>query len=189
MVQLGDQVVAHVLGVGDEVPGRDEPTVVGEVGRSRPAEPVAIAGGEAVMLGRRRGRERAAHLQGVEDLRLDVALVGAPGDRLHDQPQDCVVDGAVLVGLADRCCQLDAAQLANCLLQRRVTDVAVALERPPGLGRQAARLVQEVADGDLRGSCLVRDSEPGQVALHGGVELDLPGLDELHDGQRGERLG
>ena len=35
---------------------------------------------------------------------------------------------------------------------------------------------------------LVRDSEPRQVALHGGVELDPPGLDELHDRQRGERL-
>ena len=107
---------------------------------------------------------------------------------MHDQPQDRVVDRAVLVLLADRRRQLDGPQLANRPFERSVTRVAVALERPPGLGRQAARLIQQVADGDYTGSVLVGDAEPGQVALYRRVELDLPRLDELHDRHGGERL-
>ncbi len=46
-----------------------------------------------------------------------------------------------------------------------------------------------MADGHL-GRCLgVSDPEPGQVALHRCVQLDLTGLDQLHDRQGSERLG
>ena len=42
----------------------------------------------------------------------------------------------------------------------------------------------------ISGGCLgVRHAEPGQVALDGGIQLDLAGFDELHHGQGGERFG
>jgi hypothetical protein len=45
---------------------------------------------------------------------------------------------------------------------------------------------EQVTDGDRGGCFFVSHTEPGQVALHGRVELDLVRLDELHDGKGGE---
>jgi len=46
--------------------------------------------------------------------------------------------------------------------------------------------LRALAHGHLGRGFGVRHAEPGQVALDGGMQLDLAGFDELHHGQRGE---
>ena len=96
-------VVGHVLSAGDEVARGHEAPVVRLVGRPRSAERVVVTGRETRWLRGSLGRERVVHLERIEDLRLDVALVRLSGDRLHDEAQNRVVDGAVLVLRANRC--------------------------------------------------------------------------------------
>ena len=59
--------------------------------------------------------------------------------------------------------------------------------RSGGLG-QPAGVIEQVAHSDLCGGGFVCYSKPGKIALHGGVEVNLPGFDELHDGQPGHRF-
>ncbi len=54
--------------------------------------------------------------------------------------------------------------------------------------RQAAGLVEQLAYRDLGRGVRVGHAPPGQVALHGCVQLELAGLAKLHDRERGERL-
>src|SRR3954471_8821192 len=50
VVHLRDDVVTLVFSAGDEVAGGEDAAVVGEVDRSWTAEPVAVAGSQAVRL-------------------------------------------------------------------------------------------------------------------------------------------
>jgi hypothetical protein len=52
-----------------------------------------------------------------------------------------------------------------------------------------AGLVKQVPHGDAGRGDRVGQAEPGQVALHRRVQVDLARLDQLHDRQGGQRLG
>src|SRR5690606_30154069 len=54
---------------------------------------------------------------------------------------------------------------------------------------QAARVLQQLTDGDLRSVDAVAVDEARQVLLDGGVEFDHALVDELHHDGRGEGLG
>ena len=45
-----------------------------------------------------------------------------------------------------------------------------------------------MADGDARACLRVGHAEPGEIAPHGGVQLHLARLDELHHRRGGQRL-
>ena len=93
-----------------------------------------------------------------------------------------------MVCCANRVCQGDRAQLARLLLQRVGAIVPPEpVFRSGGLG-QPAGVIEQVAHGDLCGRGFVCYSKPGKIALHGGVEVNLPGFGELHDGQPGHRF-
>ena len=108
VVELGDQVVGHILTARDEVTSRTQAAVVRQIGGYGLAEPVAIAAGQAVRLRFGLGGIGCAHVQRAEDVFLHIVLEGLSGNRLDDQPQDGVVDGAVLVRLANRLGQRDS---------------------------------------------------------------------------------
>ena len=59
----------------------------------------------------------------------------------------------------------------------------------PAPHRKTAGVMEQVAHADLGGGLGVRDPEPGQVALHRGIQVDLTGLDQLHHRQGCERFG
>ena len=49
-------------------------------------------------------------------------------------------------------------------------------------------MIQQVAQRDLRRGGFVGDAKAGQVALHGRVQVELAGLDQLHDRHAGHRF-
>ena len=109
VVELGDQVVGHILTARDQVTRRTQAAVVSQIGGYGLAEPVAVAAGQTVRLRFGLRGIGCMHIKRDEDVFLHVVLEGLSGNCLDDQPQDGVVDGAVLVRLANRLDQRDIA--------------------------------------------------------------------------------
>ena len=148
MVEVEAEVAGHVLRAGAEAAGTQAASIEGQLGGDGEAVPVAVARGQAVLprLGPR--RVGVAHLQRVEDVLLDVGLVGLPRDRLHDHAQRPVVGVAVLPGRAHRLGEFGIAQRPDPVLEGGVVSVPAGRVRVAGRLRQPADLVQQMANRD-----------------------------------------
>jgi len=71
-------------------------------GREGVTKPVAVAHCQAVLLRDGLGSIAVAHFQGVEDMLLDIVGVGLPAGSLDDQPEQIVIQVAVLEPRPDR---------------------------------------------------------------------------------------
>jgi hypothetical protein len=123
------------------------------------------------------------HLQRCEDVAPHVIVERQSAHDLDEAGQDGVVGVEVL----EPCARLlDQAGLAH--LRDAVREVARLGSRHLGepAVRQSAGVVQQLGDGDVH--AVVGDREVRQVAADRRVEPYIATLDELHHGQRRERL-
>ena len=141
----------HGAAVPGRVEGDREPEPV-PVARREPAAPGVLDGGVGVV-----------HVQRLEDVPLQVGLEWFSGHHLHDQPQRGVVEVGVLKRRAGRPGQPGRRQCPDGGFQR-VHPGRQRGSAASALG-QAAGLIQQVTDGDLRGRLRISDPEPRYAAL------------------------
>src|SRR6266571_6086618 len=114
-VHLGDQVVGHILGAGDQVACRNIRQIVVLNRGGHPKEP-PIALGQPVALGLWLGGETVVHLERGKDVLPHVGGVGLPRDRLHDESEHVVIGAAIVRATADRSVESECGETAHILL-------------------------------------------------------------------------
>ena len=90
------------------------------------------------------------HAQRREDVLCDVGLVGLAADDLHDKAKHVVVGVRVLEFGADAMAELHVGQGMHPVAERLIADVVAEHGPERAVLRQAAGVVQQVADGYLR---------------------------------------
>jgi hypothetical protein len=120
------------------------------------------------------------HAERLEDVLLDVAVECGARQRLDDEPQHVIVGVRVVVSGAGIKQELLRGEGPDAALERARVLVIVG----DGHRRETARVVQQLSDRDACGRGLVGHADPGHIALHRRVELDLACLHELHHRRR-----
>ncbi len=181
--EVDGEVRAEVAGGGGEVAGRHHAVAAHGAGGDREAEPVPVSRGD----GRVGHDVGLGHAEGVQDLVLQVVGVASPGRALHHQAGEDVVGVGVAPGRPGGRGQPRGAELGD--RRTRGPLHGRGQDRAAGEVVEPAGLLQQVPDRDRPDRFAVGEPELGDVAGDRCVEGDLPGVDELHDRQCGERLG
>ena len=155
--------------------------------RHRHAEPHAVEGRHARFLRSVVVGVGVVHLQGLKHLGLNEFLPRPARHRLQHGAEQHEVEVAVFVTLAHRAVERHGAEPTCQVLD--AGGAALQQRRDAIRARKAAGLVEHVAHCDARRRFAVCHTEPGQVALHRRVHIELAGVDGLSHQQRGERLG
>jgi hypothetical protein len=183
-VGVGDEPRAHVGGGADH-PARAVPEPVRLVGRERVAEEGDVAASTARQVQVRVDGGAVVHAQRGEDPLAQVVGEGPPADHLDQAGGDLRVGVVVLPPRPGLGGQAGAAQVGHGLAQGAAAP-APAVGGELGVGH-AGGLVEQLSHGDpLRPG--VGHRELGQVLPDGVVQVELPGLGQLQDRERGDRL-
>jgi len=187
-VEVHQPIVGHVDGSRDNRAGGIGAGVVG-IAMPHPQLAVVV---QAVRLGHRIGdghrgiERRALHIQRIKDQLLHQLGVRPAGDDLQDQAG--YPDAGVAVGI----------ELARWRRERVARHLVAHVGRQPILspvakgrigGRQAGAVAEEHPQRDALLGARLAEAQPGHVAAHRGVQVQLPPLHEAHDRRGGHGLG
>ena len=184
--EMSHQVVGHILGTGDEKGRRQLIRQIGQSSGKWNPKPPAVARCQAMRCGISQRDETVVHLQGREDVLLNIGTVRLTRDDLDEEPQDEVVGVGVLKGCANRLCEDDRAQFTHALFQAGLPCSCHGLLSCSR--RQATGLVQQMVDPHLGRRVSIRYAEPRQIALNRCIQLHLASINQLHNGQSGKRF-
>jgi hypothetical protein len=128
---------------------------------------------------------RATELQRIEQQIPHRLLVRLTGDDFDHAAGD--IERSVVVG-EPRSRWRRLRQLAHAG-DVASQGVVAATEVPFVVPNPTGAVVETLAQRDLRRGSLVRNAEFGQVATHGGIQIEFALLDQTHDGRAGKGLG
>ena len=184
ILEMGDHEAPHIGTRCRERTGRSRPHML-EIARVFAGPCIAFRHVGLQLLGQRLAHARIVHRERVEDVPVDIFVEILTGYALDDiARQRCGI-----VGIGWRCSRFENRFGCPALEQRYIVGHRIRATTDDGFGIffKARRMLHQIAHGDRLAA--FRGNLEIEILVDICVQIDLPLLDQLHDGGPRDQLG